>query len=176
MTIEPDIKDWTWVLHERCPECGEDVATIPREDVPGLIRSTADAWAGVLSCDDVAERPSPDVWSPLEYACHVRDVFVVFDQRLALMLAEDDPLFASWDQDATALESRYELQVPAKVAVELRAAAETLAARFEGASADGWLRSGRRSDGAVFTVGTFSQYLLHDDLHHLNDVGAARPA
>ncbi len=41
-----------------------------------------------------------------------RDVFVVFDQRLALMLAEDDPLFASWDQDATALESRYELQDP----------------------------------------------------------------
>ena len=92
------------------------------------------------------------------------------------MLAEDDPLFASWDQDATALESRYDLQVPAKVAVELRAAAETLATRFEGASAEDWLRTGRRSDGAVFTVGTFSQYLLHDDLHHLHDVGAARPA
>ena len=22
MPIEPDTKDWTWVLHERCPECG----------------------------------------------------------------------------------------------------------------------------------------------------------
>ncbi len=175
MAIEPDVKDWTWVLNERCLECGEDVATIPPDDVPRLIRSTADVWTEVLSRDDVGERPSPDVWSPLEYACHVRDVFALFDRRLALMLAEDDPLFASWDQDATALESRYDLQVPAKVAVELRAVAEALATRFEGASADDWLRTGRRSDGAVFTVGTFSQYLLHDDLHHLNDVGAARP-
>jgi hypothetical protein len=175
MAIEPDTKDWTWVLHERCPECGEDVATIPGEDVPGLIRSTADAWAGVLLRDDVGERPSPDVWSPLEYACHVRDVFVLFDQRLALMLAQVDPLFVNWDQDATAVESRYDLQDPAEVTIELRHAADELASRFEAASAADWLRTGRRSDGAVFTVGTFSQYLLHDDLHHLHDVGAARP-
>ncbi len=91
------------------------------------------------------------------------------------MLAEDDPLFVSCDQDATALESRYDLQDPAKVTVELRHAAEELAGRFEAASAEDWLRTGRRSDGAVFTVGTFSQYLLHDDLHHLHDVGASRP-
>ncbi len=75
MAIEPDVKDWTWVLHERCPECGEDVTTIPPEDVPGLIRSSAEVWADVLSRGDIGERPSPDVWSPLEYACHVRDVF-----------------------------------------------------------------------------------------------------
>ena len=92
------------------------------------------------------------------------------------MLAEDDPLFVSCDQDATALESRYDLQDPAKVTVELRHAAEELAGRFEAASAEDWLRTGRRSDGAVFTVGTFSQYLLHDDLHHLHDVGASRPS
>ena len=172
MSIEPDTKDWTWVLHERCSECGEDVATIPPEDVPGLIRSTAGVWAELLAGDDVRQRPSPDVWSALEYACHVRDVFVLFAQRLARMLVEDDPLFANWDQDATALESRYDLQDPVRVAVELTEAAEVLAARFEGAADDEWRRIGRRSDGAAFTVGTLSQYLLHDDLHHLNDVGA----
>ena len=26
MTIQPDDKDWTWVLDRRCPECGLDVS------------------------------------------------------------------------------------------------------------------------------------------------------
>ena len=32
------------------------------------------------------------------------------------------------------------------------------------------LRTGRRSDGARFTVTTLGQYLVHDPVHHLNDV------
>ena len=67
------------------------------------------------------QRPRPDVWSPLEYACHVRDVFRLFDQRLGLMLAEDDPQFANWDQDDTAVDDRYGEQDPAVVAGELAA-------------------------------------------------------
>ncbi len=39
--------------------------------------------------------------------CHVRDVFRIFDTRLALMLAEDDPEFENWDQDATAIQDDY---------------------------------------------------------------------
>ena len=52
------------------------------------------------------DRPAPDVWSPLEYACHVRDVHRVFAERVRLMLAEDDPLFDDWDQDAAAVARR----------------------------------------------------------------------
>ena len=40
-------------------------------------------------------------------------------------------------------------------------------------------RPGRRSDGAGFTVASFSRYFIHDPLHHLVDVGLAiddRPA
>jgi hypothetical protein len=36
------------------------------------------------------------VWSTLEYACHVRDVFRLYDRRLALMLDEDDATFARY--------------------------------------------------------------------------------
>jgi hypothetical protein len=35
-----------------------------------------------------------------------------------------------------------------------------------------WSRPGRRSDGYVFTVETLAQYLVHEDRHHLHDVGA----
>ena len=65
---------------------------------------TAHAWIAELARPDVRERPAPGVWSPIEYACHVRDVHAVFARRVARMIAEDDPQFENWDQDAAALE------------------------------------------------------------------------
>ncbi|WP_345706080.1 DinB family protein [Kitasatospora paranensis] len=124
--------------------------------------------------EELARRPKPDVWSVLEYGCHVRDVFRLFDIRLALMLTEDGPDFANWDQDATALAERYAEQDPALVAAELDAAAEQLASAFEQVEGVGWQRTGNRSDGARFTVETFAQYLIHDPVHHLYDVTGVR--
>ena len=170
--IEPDTKDWTWVLDETCPECGFSARTFPVEQVAETIRETAAAWVEILSGleAEVRRRPSPVVWSALEYGCHVRDVLRLYDQRLQLMLAEDDPLYANWDQDETAVSGRYGEQDPATVAAELAEAAETLASRFESVSVEGWQRTGRRSDGASFSVDSFSRYFLHDVLHHLWDV------
>jgi hypothetical protein len=108
--------------------------------------------------------------SPLEYACHVLVVYRRYDERLALMLATDDPRFPDWDQDATAVEDRYGEQDPATVADELAAAAEALATAFAAVSGDQWERTGERSDGARFTVATFARYFAHDPLHHLYDV------
>src|SRR5580658_4581177 len=112
MPIAPDTKDWTWVLERPCPECGFDAASVPPADVANRIRDAADRWAAILGGprDVLQIRSRDDRWSPLEYGCHVRDVFVLFDRRLVLMLAEDHPTFDNWDQDATALEERYEEQ------------------------------------------------------------------
>ena len=118
----------------------------------------------------VASRPQPDVWSPLEYGVHVRDVFRLFDQRLMLMLTEDDPLFANWDQDETARRERYGEQDPEVVADELEAAAGTMVGHITALRPDQLDRTGRRSDGSEFTVVTLLQYFLHDVVHHLWDV------
>ena len=170
--IVPDDKDWTWVLERPCPDCGFDARTFDVDDVGTLIRANTAAWVEVLTGDEeaVRSRPAPDRWSALEYGAHVRDVFALFRERLSSMLGADDPLFADWDQDATAVASRYDLQDPSGVAVELRAAAELLADEFDSVDDDQWLRPGRRSDGAVFTVESFARYLLHDPVHHLWDV------
>ena len=110
------------------------------------------------------------MWSPLEYACHVRDVCELFDRRLALMLAEDDPLFENWDQDVSAVLGRYAEQDPAKVSEALGGCAASIADRFDSVTGDQWARTGRRSDGAVFTAETFGRYFVHDIVHHLHDV------
>jgi hypothetical protein len=174
MTIEPDTKDWTWVLQRPCPECGLDARTVDVRQVPRLIAENAQQWHRALTTrPDVRDRPAPAVWSPLEYACHARDVLRVFDERLLLMLSEDDPTFANWDQDATAVADRYGSQDPVAVDGQLQGAADTLAGRFASVEDDQWQRTGGRSDGARFTVESFARYFLHDVVHHAHDVGAA---
>jgi hypothetical protein len=133
------------------------------------------AWQAALDrADDARSRPEPDKWSPLEYACHVRDVFQLYDQRLDLMLSQNDPLFPNWDQDETAVTDRYGEQDPAEVAAALRQAGFAISGRFEGVTGDQWQRTGARSDGARFTVETFARYFVHDPVHHLYDVTGQR--
>ena len=88
------------------------------------------------------------------------------------MLDQDDPLFDNWDQDQTAIDDRYDEQDPGQVGLDLQAAGAVLADRFDSVPADSWTRTGRRSDGAAFTVDTFSRYLLHDPVHHVHDVNS----
>ena len=159
------------MVERECPECGFDASQAKAEEVPALVRDNAARWRRAL--DDGLIRPGrPDdsTWSSLEYACHVRDVYRLYDKRLALMLTEDDPLFENWDQDVTAVEDRYDEQPPAEVVADLMDAAELLATRLERVKGDHWDRPGRRSDGASFTVSTISRYMAHDPIHHLWDV------
>jgi hypothetical protein len=100
----------------------------------------------------------------------VRDVFRIYDERLRRMLTEDDPLYPNWDQDQTAVDDNYAAQSAETVTEALLAAAGQLARRFESVADDQWLRTGRRSDGASFTVETFARYFIHDPIHHLHDV------
>jgi hypothetical protein len=168
--IVPDTKSWTWVLERACPDCGFDTSTFPREDVGRLIRENAAAWPAVLANPAARQRPSDDVWSALEYGCHVRDVFRLYDMRLRRMLTEDNPTYENWDQDTTAIEDHYDAQDPAVVAPEIERAASALADRFDGVHGQQWQRTGTRSDGARFTVDSFGRYLIHDPVHHLWDV------
>jgi DinB superfamily len=170
--IVPDDRDWTWVLERKCPECGFDAGTFDATGVGAAIRTNASTWVSVLDRDvsGLRERRVPNRWSDLEYAAHVRDVYRLYLERLQLMLRDDDPLFANWDQDQTAVEQRYADQEPVLVSSELVESAHALADAFDKVSDDQWSRPGRRSDGAAFTVDSFARYLIHDPIHHLWDV------
>ncbi|MBK6888274.1 MAG: DinB family protein [Tetrasphaera sp.] len=168
----PDDKDWTWVLEAACPDCGYAASAVRADDLAGAIAQATLPWSAVLARPDAGVRPSPAVWSPLEYGCHVRDVCRLFDTRTRLILDEDDPVFTNWDQDATAVEDRYWAQDPTVVAAELATASATLAATYAAVPPDAWERPGRRSDGSAFTTASLGRYLLHDLVHHLADVDA----
>lgn len=171
MPIVPDTKDWTWVLRRRCPECGFEAAALDRAELGRLVRENAATWQAVLARPEgLGDRPSDDRWSALEYAGHIEDIYRIMGGRVALMLAEDDPPFPNWDQDATAVERGYGAADPARLAAALGTAAAALADRYDGVAGDQWARTGRRSDGAGFTVESLGRYMLHDVVHHLDDV------
>lgn len=170
--IEPDTKDWTWTLRETCPQCGFTAAEVRGPQVAERVEALTDPWRDVLARPDARERPNARTWSPLEYACHVRDVCRVFTERVDAMLRDDGAEFPNWDQDATAVATRYHEQDPGTVAEELRDAAADMRDAFAAVEGEQWQRTGVRSDGSVFTVETLGQYFLHDLAHHLVDVRA----
>ncbi len=170
MPIDPDTKNWTWVLERACPDCGFDSSAVHYDDIPDLIRADIERWDAVLRRDDVALRPNDSTWSALEYAVHVRDAHRIFRTRLELVLTENDPEFANWDQDATAEAENYNEQNPAAVAAELAEAARALADDFEAVTPEKRHRTGRRSDGSNFSVESLAAYYIHDPIHHLWDV------
>lgn len=177
MEPEPDTKDWTWTLTRRCPQCGLAAGDIGLDEVGSRAFIAAEEWVQILnSSPAVGERPQPDVWSPLEYGAHVRDVFRVFQTRFDAMLAEDDPTFANWDQDQTAIAERYREQDPEVVAAELEATAQSFVDKINQLDPEQLTRTGRRSDGSEFTVATLLQYFLHDVVHHLWDVTGQQDA
>jgi hypothetical protein len=100
----------------------------------------------------------------------VRDVCIVFGARLATMRGTDDPLFADWNQDDTALADEYWAQDPALVSAELGIEAERIATDLASIRPDELGRPGRRSNGSQFTVETLGKYFLHDLEHHAHDV------
>jgi hypothetical protein len=173
MSITPDGKDWTWVIEAPCPECGFDASATACVDVADMLRMAVGRWHYALTeRGDVRARPRPDFWSPLEYGCHVRDVFRVYHGRVRRMLDEDGPHYQNWDQDQTALNDDYPSQDPSLVAEEVVIDGGQLAALFDSVKGEQWQRTGYRSDGAAFTIDTIARYFIHDILHHLHDVGA----
>ena len=159
------------MLERPCPECGLDAAAVELADVPELVLANAAGWQDVLAAPTSAgargracgRRSSTPATSATCSACSTA--------ASRLMLAEDDPQFANWDQDAHGGQpSATGEQDPATVAAELQAAAEAIAASFAAVAPEQWDRRGRRSDGAVFTVQSFGRYFIHDPVHHLHDV------
>jgi hypothetical protein len=154
-----------------------DPQSVGPDELPGAIAGLARRYTApltrLLPGEDpsiLTKRPSPDVWSALAYACHVRDVLALFDARVRRMLEEEGPVFDWWDHEAAVEADGYEQQVPAEVGAALAANAQAFSARLAAVPDDGWSRTGTRRD-AEFTVLGAARFALHEGNHHLLDVG-----
>jgi hypothetical protein len=165
--------DWTWVLERQCDECGYKADALSRDQLGARIRVVGGEWRQLLGRGPLVEQLRDDddrTWTPLQYGCHVRDVFDLMEERTRTMLKKrKPPTFKDWDQEKAAEKGKYSDQDPAKVAYDLASKAGKFADLIDRVNGDEWDKAGTRSDGKSFTVESLARYTLHDVEHHLWD-------
>jgi DinB superfamily len=157
-----------------CPGCGYSYEALARREISPGLRSAAAAYGAILEIDvdRLREHRQSDIWSPLEYACHVRDVHRIQEGRVVQACTEDEPAFASMLREERVLEMSYNTQEPEVVAAEIVAAAESLALMLESLDAAAWERTGVYNWPVtmVRTVDWIGRHTVHESLHHFQDM------
>ena len=175
---------WQWAKAQtdRCPQCGHHPAAMERDELGPVLMQQAESWRVFLTQADDAElrvKPAPGIFSPIQYAAHVRDIQRVYGDRILLMLREDDPVFPQFNPDEGTWNGYNQLD-PAALADDLEAQARRLAGILEELEAEDWARTMTRdggNDGVYqFTVAGLASYAVHESHHHLLDAdGTLQP-
>lgn len=111
-------------------------------------------------------RPAPGEWSIHENACHLAEVHPLFFQRLDLMLAETDPLIASYDpgrDDPDDALLKLDLDESLRRFEHDRA---RLVARLRELRPDHWTRTARHDEYNSYSILTMFRHLALHDFHH----------
>ena len=159
----------------RCDECGFDHTLNDADQARIGIVEVADEFASALldfEDDDARARPDPATWSPLEYACHVRDVFLVQRERIFLARVQDRPETVPMFRDERVAFDGYDEQDPRDVATQLEHAATMFANALRRLPPADWERtvvygSAGRS---VRSLRWVAIHTWHEVAHHLGDV------
>lgn len=168
MPVPPETRNWLSVLDGGCDECGWQ--PLEATDVADTLESAMPRWRRVLHREGASARPAETVWSPVEYACHVRDMVWLLGLRTRAMLDQADPQFENWDGDQKSVELDYFSVPPSRIADDLGRRTDETAAVLRTVTGAQWDRPGHRSDGTRFTVASLAQFMSHEVAHHLKDV------
>jgi len=161
-------------MSEQCEVCGFEWDTITADQVPDRLRAASDGFAEVLrgGGDSLSQRPQPDVWSAVEYGCHVRDAMFNLRDRIVVGLAEDNPTPKAMFTDLRIAAGLYAREQPQQLATEIEVAAGLLGRTVAALDASqlarpifyGWPRATTR------TLLWVAAQALHEAEHHLADV------
>jgi hypothetical protein len=156
-----------------CSECGFDWEGATGE-LARVLDSVAHEFGEVLAgCAEstLRARPSPSVWSPLEYAAHVRDVLAWYEERVRRVLSEERPHLSAGVGWAVVTEERaYHRESTDAVLGGLVGAAASLGGLLASLSSSEWLRVGVGSEGDERDVAILARRAVHEGVHHLVDV------
>jgi len=159
---------------ERCEECGFEYDESSFPMAADRIRAGAVGLAAALtgSQADLRARRQPDRWSPLEYACHVRDMLLVQRERLLVARRLDRPVCEPMGRDERGEFDGYAGQEPADVARQLRDAAQLFASDLERLSSADWDRTVIYTypQRAERSLRWLAIHTVHEVGHHLLDV------
>jgi hypothetical protein len=168
---------WQWhrIQADACPQCGDHPAALPVESLGDLAVERAAAWRGFLQdADDAYLRriPEPGVFSPLQYAAHVRDILRVYTDRMVLGLEQDAPTVPIF-QPAQEIWEEYNRSDADELAADLESQAGRLHDVGANMEASAWSRIVVNDRGVygvyTFTLAGLACNAVHEAHHHLLD-------
>ena len=158
-----------------CVFCQGEVET-PANPVRALGAFPAKLRAAVrgLSPDAVVWRPSSREWAIKEVVRHLADVEMVYGARFRAMLAEEDPLLLTLDQDRWAAGLGY-IKDNFGDALDFFAVLRRWNLLIiKRAGPRNWERSGRHARFGRVTVRQILDHMAHHDANHLKQVVAIK--
>jgi hypothetical protein len=159
--------------HHVCAACAIEYGRIGVEQARSMIESLPRRYRSALEevpFSRLRRRPLPDVWSPLEYLCHVRDVYVSHLIRLYRARTEDDPALEPMFNELRARRLRYAERDAAATREELDAAVAGLLEEVDRFRAEDWARPVHRLPGERRTAVWLLRNAAHEGVHHLGDL------
>ena len=157
-----------------CAECGFtydiDQALAAGDDVQ---KFAAEVAATLRNIDiDVRARPRPEVWLPLEYACHLRDVLHVQRERVLMARRVNGASCTPMGREERVEHDGYNEQDPAAVARQLTDAATLFANVLARLSAGDWDRTVvyNYPETHERSLRWLAVHTVHDVQHHLVDI------
>jgi DinB superfamily len=159
---------------ETCEDCGFAWVRVGCAEIGLRAVAAARQIANVIvaNADLALVRPTPERWSALEYAAHVRDVFLTIRDRLVIGLVEDEPGFKPMYRDERISLGLYSSDTAVDVAAEVVAAANMLTRLLEAIDQQQLDRVVQYGfpDPLPRTLLWMGQQAVHESEHHLADI------
>jgi hypothetical protein len=159
----------------RCRECGtnEDDLSVP--DALATLKTLPRRYREALDAPEqsLRRRPSPDTWSMLEYATHVREVLDMLGVALPEVLETARPEFPDFDVDEANASRPAQDREP--VLDGISRAANALVDRADATPWAAWDRPFVLG-GVEHPARWLVQHAAHEGAHHLRDVTRVREA
>jgi hypothetical protein len=166
---------WSRIQSDPCPQCGDNPAALAPASLGELAVARAAAWRQfLLQADDRYLRTCPDVavFSPLQYAAHVRDILRVYTDRMVLGRDQDSPTVPMFNPPHEEFE-RYNQLGAEELAAHIEAQAQRLRETAEAMDAGAWPRTVINDRGVhgvyTFTLAGLACNAVHEAHHHLLD-------
>jgi hypothetical protein len=160
---DPASGPFTWEYDEgRFGSVGETIGRAS-EQIAEIVRSDT---------EHLRLRSTPDRWSPLEYACHVRDVLLIQRERVLKALRGHGDEVLPMGRDERVVDDGYNEQQPTNVALQVDQAALLFVDLLQRLRSSDWDLEVAYlfPDAAPRTLRWVAVHTAHEVVHHLHDI------
>ena len=159
---------------DQCADCGFVYDLSQSAAVERSIRGRVAEVVAILRARDVnvRSRRQPDVWSPLEYGCHLRDMLLVQRERVLAARRMDRPDCPPSGRDERVVHDGYAEQEPEDVARQLADAAQMFGNVLARLGAGDWDRTVvyHYPETCERSLRWVAIHTMHEAQHHLLDI------